>query len=208
MASVPISSWQIDRVTVETVRNFIFGGSKITADSNCSHDFKRRLLLGSKAMTNLDSIFKKQRYYFANISPSSQSYELSRSPVWMWEKWSVSAVAQSCPILCGCMEFTRLLNPWDFPSKNSGLCCHFLLQGIFPIQGSNPGLLHCRQMLYLLTHQGCPSLDVKSWMWVVRRMWELEYKESWVPKHWWFWTVVLEKTLESLGLQGDSTCQS
>ena len=60
MASSPITSWQIDGETVETVADFIFGGSKITVDGNCSHEIKRRLLLGRKVMTNLDSIFKSR----------------------------------------------------------------------------------------------------------------------------------------------------
>ena len=60
MASSPITSWQIDRETMETVTNFIFLGSKITADGDCSHEIKRRLLLGRKAMTNLDSILKSR----------------------------------------------------------------------------------------------------------------------------------------------------
>ena len=60
MASGPISSWQIDGETVETVSDFIFGGSKITADSDCSHEIKRSLLLGRKVITNLDSIFKSR----------------------------------------------------------------------------------------------------------------------------------------------------
>ena len=60
MASGPITSWQIDGETMETVTDFIFSGSKITADGNCSHEIKRRLLLGSKAMTNLESIFKSR----------------------------------------------------------------------------------------------------------------------------------------------------
>ena len=59
-ASGPIPSWQIDRETVETVSDFIFLGSKITADGDCSHEIKRRLLLGRKVMTNLDSIFKSR----------------------------------------------------------------------------------------------------------------------------------------------------
>ena len=83
MASDPITSWEIDGETVETVSNFILGGSKITADSDCSHEIKRRLLLGRKVMTNLDSILKKQRHYFANKVPSSQSYGVSSSHVWM-----------------------------------------------------------------------------------------------------------------------------
>ena len=60
MTSGPITSWQIDGETVETVSDFIFGGSKITADGDCSHEIKRRLLLGRKVMTNIDSIFKSR----------------------------------------------------------------------------------------------------------------------------------------------------
>ena len=82
MASSPITSWQLDG---ETVADFIFGGSKITADGDCNHEIKRRLLLGRKSMTNLDSILKKQRHYFANKGPSSQSYGFSSSHLWMWE---------------------------------------------------------------------------------------------------------------------------
>ena len=110
MASSPITSWQIDGETMETVTDFILLGSKITADSDCSHEIKRCLLLGRKAMTNLDSILKKQRHYFVDKGPSSLNYGFSSSHVWMWE---------------------------------------------------------------------------------------LDYKESWAPKNWCFWTLVLEKTLES-----------
>ena len=73
MASGPIPSWQIDRETMETVIDFIFLDSKTTADADCSHEIKRRLLFGKKAMTNLDSILKS-RHYFANKGPYSQSY--------------------------------------------------------------------------------------------------------------------------------------
>ena len=107
MASSPIPSGQIDR---ETVADFIFLGSKIIADGDCSHKIKRHLLLGRKVITNLDSLLKKQRHYFANKGPFSQGYGFSSGHVWMWE---------------------------------------------------------------------------------------LDYKESWGPKNWCFWTVVLEKTLES-----------
>ena len=82
MASGPITSWEIDGETVETVSDFIFGGSKITADGDCSHEIKRRLLLGRKVMTNLNSILEN-RHYFANKSPSSQGYGFSSSHVWM-----------------------------------------------------------------------------------------------------------------------------
>ena len=109
MAPGPITSWQIDGEIVETVTDFIFLGSKSTADGDCSHEIKRCLLLGRKAMTNLDSI-KKQRCHFANKGPSSQSYGFSSSHVGIWE---------------------------------------------------------------------------------------LDYKKSWALKNWCFWTVVLEKTLES-----------
>ena len=109
MASGPITSWQTDGETVEAVSDFIFLVSKITADGDCSHEIKRRLLLGRKVMTNLDSILKR-RHYFANKGPSGQGYGFSSGHVWMWE---------------------------------------------------------------------------------------LDCEESWVPKNWCFWTVVLEKTLES-----------
>ena len=108
MSSGPITSWEIDEETVETVSDFIFWGSKITADGDCSHEIKRHLLLGRKVMTNLDSILK--RHYFANKDLSSQGYGFSSSHVWMWE---------------------------------------------------------------------------------------LDYKENWAQKNWCFWSVVLEKTLES-----------
>ena len=93
---------------METVTDFIFLGSKITADGDCSHEIKRCLLLGRKYMTNLDSIL--ERHYFVHKGPSSQGYDFSTSPVWMWE---------------------------------------------------------------------------------------LDYEESWVPKNWCFWTVILETTVES-----------
>ena len=82
MASGPISSWEIDGETVDTVADFIFLGSKITTDGNYSHEIKRRLLLGRKVMTNLDSIFKS-RDYFANKDLSSQGYGFSSGHVWM-----------------------------------------------------------------------------------------------------------------------------
>ena len=110
MASGPITSWQIDGETMETVKDFIFLGSKITADGDCSHEIKRPFLLGRKAMTNLDSILKSR-------------------------------------------DITLPTN------------------------------------VYLVKAMVFPVVDV----WI----WELDYKESWAPKNWCFWTVVLEKTLES-----------
>ena len=83
MASGPITSWEIDGKRVETVSDFIFGGSKITADGDCSHEIKRRLLLGRKVITNLDSIFKRRD--ITNKGPSSQGYGFSSGHVWMRE---------------------------------------------------------------------------------------------------------------------------
>ena len=83
MASGPITSWEIDGETVETVSDFLFLGSKITADGDCSHELKRRLLLGRKVMSNLDSILKSRDITFVNKGPSSQGYGFSSSHVWM-----------------------------------------------------------------------------------------------------------------------------
>ena len=110
IASGPITSWEIDGETVETVSDFIFLGSKITADGDCSKEIKRRLFLGRKVMTNLDSIFKSRDITLPKKGSSSQGYGFPCGHVWMWE---------------------------------------------------------------------------------------LDCEESWAPKNWCFWTVVLEKTLES-----------
>ena len=83
MASGPITSWEINGETVEAVSDFILGGSKITADVDCSHEIKRCLLLGRKVMTKLDSNIKKQRHYFANKGPFGQGYGFSSGPVWV-----------------------------------------------------------------------------------------------------------------------------
>ena len=109
MASGPITSWEIDGETVETVTDFIYEGSKITADGDCCHEIKT-LAPWKKSYDQPRQHIKKHRHDFANKSPSSQSYGFSSGHVWMWE---------------------------------------------------------------------------------------LDYKESWAPKNWYFWTVVLEKTLES-----------
>ena len=84
MASGPITSWQIEGGKVEAVTDFIFLGSKITTDSDCSHEIKRHLLLGRKAMTNLDSILKSRDISLSTkVHLDSQSYGLSSSHVWM-----------------------------------------------------------------------------------------------------------------------------
>ena len=83
MASSPITPWEIDGETVETVSDFIFLGSKITADGDISHEIKRCLLLGRKVMTNLDSIFKSRNITLPTKVWSSQNYGFSSSHVWM-----------------------------------------------------------------------------------------------------------------------------
>ena len=110
MASGPITSWQIDGETVETVADFTFSGSKITADSDCSHEIKRRLFLGRKIMTNLDSILKSRDI---TLSTNVHLVKATVFPVvmcgcesWTMKKASAAAAAaaakspQSCPTLC------------------------------------------------------------------------------------------------------------
>ena len=84
MASGPITSWQIDGEKMEMMTDFIFLGSKITADGDCSHQIKRCLLLGRKAMTNLDRVLE-WRHHFANKGLYSESCGFSTSHVWIWE---------------------------------------------------------------------------------------------------------------------------
>ena len=84
-SSGPVTSWQIDGETVETVADFIFLGSEITADGDCSHEIKRCLLLGRKTMTNLDSLLKSRDVTLPTNVLSSQSYGFSSSHVWMGE---------------------------------------------------------------------------------------------------------------------------
>ena len=98
MASSPITSWEIDGETVETVSDFIFGVSKITADGDCSHEIKRHLFFGRKVMTNLLLLLLLS--CFSHV-------RLCATPRW---------------------QPTRLPHPWDSPGKNTRVGCHFLLQ--------------------------------------------------------------------------------
>ena len=83
MATSPITSWQIDRETMETVTDFILGGSKITVDGDCSHEIKRRLLLGRQVMTNLDSILKSRDITLPTKNHIVMAMVFFRSHVWM-----------------------------------------------------------------------------------------------------------------------------
>ena len=84
MASSPITPWQIDGKKVETVADFIFLGSKITVDGDCSHEIKRPLMLGGKAMTNIDHVLKSRDITLQTNVLSRQSYDFSSSHTWMW----------------------------------------------------------------------------------------------------------------------------
>ena len=153
MAPCPFTSWQIDRETVETVADFILGSSKITAGGDCSHEIKIHLLLGRKIMTNLDSILKSRDI---TLSTKVHLVKAVVFPVVMCgcEKWSeVKSLSRVWLFATPGTVAYQAPYPWDFPGKSTGVGCHFLLQGIFPTQESNPGLRHCRQTLYHLSHQ-------------------------------------------------------
>jgi len=133
MTSGPITSWQVEGKTMETVTDFIFLESKITADGDCNHEINRRLLLGRKAMTNLDSILKSRKY-FTDKGPSSQSYGFSCSHVWMWElgykeSW---ALTNWCLLM---WVWSRLLRvPWTARRSNQSILKEispeYLLEGL------------------------------------------------------------------------------
>ena len=104
MASSPITSWQIEREAMETVTDFILGGSKITADGDCSHEIKRRLLLGRKVMTNLDSILKSRDI---TLSTNVHLVKALAFPVVMYgcESWTIKLSAEELMLLnCGVGE--------------------------------------------------------------------------------------------------------
>ena len=120
MASSPITSWQIDQEAMETVKDCNFGGSKITAYGDFSHEIKRRLFFGRKTMTNLDSILKN-RHYFANKGMSGQSYSFSSS-YHACESWTIKKsehwIIDSFELWC----WRRLLRiPWTARSSNQSI---------------------------------------------------------------------------------------
>ena len=168
---------------METVTNFISLGSRITADGDCSHEIKRCLLLGRKALTNLDSILKSRdiilptNIYLIKAVAFSVSYTDVRVGPYRRQ-----CSIQSCPTLCNPKDCSppgsSVLG--DSPGKNTEVGCHALLQEIFPTQGLNPGLLHCRWIPYLLSHQGIPkkaecwrtdTFELWSWRRLLRVPW-------------------------------------
>ena len=159
MVSNPITSWQINGETIKTVTEFILGGSKITADGDCSHEIKSCLLLGRKVMTSLDSILKIRGI---TLPTKVCLVKAMVFPVVMHGCEKETEVTQSCPTLCDPMDcslpgssvhgiFQAIVLEW---------IDYFLLQGIFPTQGLNPGLLRCRQTLYCLSHWGSRQLII------------------------------------------------
>ena len=121
MASGPITSWQIDRETMETVADFIFLGSKITADGDCSHEIKRHLLLGRKVMTNLDSIFKSR-----NITLPTKVHFVKAMvfPVVMYgcESWTVKKAERQRIDAFELWCWRRLLRvPWTARRSNQSI---------------------------------------------------------------------------------------
>ena len=158
MASGPVTSWQIDGETVETGTDFILGGSKITADGDCSHEIKRRLLLGRKVMTNLESILKSKTLH-GNKGLSCESYGFSSNHVWMWElgykeseHWRTDASELWC--------WRRLLRvPWK--KKQSPLECKEI-QPVNP-QGNQSWIFIRRTDAEAETPILWPR-DVKSWL--------------------------------------------
>ena len=154
MASGPITLWPIDGETVETVADFIFLGSKITADGECCHEIKRHLLLGRKAMTNLDSILKSKD--FADKGPSSQSYGFSSS-MYGYESWTIKKAEHRRIDAFELWHWRRLLRvPWTARRSNQSI-----------LKEISPGCSLEGLMLKLETPILGPP-DVKNWcFWTV-----------------------------------------
>ena len=168
MASGPITSWQIDGETMETVGDLILGGSKITVNGDCSHEIKRLLLLGRKTMTNLDSMLKIRDITLPTNVCLAKVVVFSSSHVWMWVKWS-----ESLSVMSNSLQPHGLYSSWSPLGQCTGVGSLCLLQGIFPTQGSNPGLPHCRQILYQLGHKG------ESWTIKKSECWRIDAFELW-----------------------------
>ena len=164
MASGPITSWQIDGDTVETVADFILGGSKITEDGDCSHEIKRHLLLGRKVMTNLDSILKSRDI---TLSTKVRLVKAMVFPVVMYrcESWTIKKAEcqriDAFELWC----WRRLLRvPWTARRSNQlilkKISPEYSLEGLMlKLKLQYFGHMHCRQILYHLSYQGNPSIQ-------------------------------------------------
>ena len=151
MASGPITSWQIDGETRTTVRDFILGGSKITADGDCSHEIKRRLLLGRKVMTNLDSILKSRDITWPK-GPPSQGYGFSSGHVWMWElDYKESRVLKNWCFCIVVLEktFESTLDSKEIkPINPKGINPEYSLEGWCWSWNSNPLATWCKELIH------------------------------------------------------------
>ena len=144
MASGPITSWQIDGETMESVTDFIFLGSRITADGHCSHEIKKHFLLGRKAMTHLLLLLSRFSHVQLCATPQTAAHQaplslgFSRQEQWSGlpflspmhesEKWKWSRSVVSDSLRPHGLQPTRLLHPWDFPGKSTGVGCNCLLR--------------------------------------------------------------------------------
>ena len=144
--------------------DFILGGSKITANGDYSHEIKRCLLLERKVTTNLDSILKSRDI---TLPTKVQIIKAMVFPVVMYEceSWTVKKAecqseseSESCSVVSDSLRPRGLYSPWNCPGQNTGMGSLSLLQRIVLTQGSNPGLLHCRWILYHLSHKGSPRI--------------------------------------------------
>ena len=134
--------------------DFTFLGSKITADGDCSHEIKRCLLLGRKVIVFCCLLIFATAYIISlNICNMVVLYSTSDNSD-SFKSFSLSLVAKSYLTLLQPhgLYLASLLCPWDSPGNNTGVGWHFLLQGIFPTQELNPGLLHCMQIFYWLSY--------------------------------------------------------
>ena len=224
MASGPITSWQIDAETMETVTDF-FLDSKITANGVCRLEIKRYFLLGRKAMTNLDNILKSRDITLATGCKELIHY----NRLWCWERlkagteaggktgwdgWMASLTRtwvwvnsrRFCRTGKPCMHTKHLCSVYNYlhgmlffwASKSLQMVIAAIkLKTLTPWKESyDQPRQHIKKQRHYFASKGPSSQGYgfcSSHVW----MWELDYKESWVPKNWCFWTVVLEKTLES-----------
>ena len=138
---------------MQRVTDFIFLGSKITTDGDGSHEIKRSLLLGRKIMAPRQHI-RKQGHHFADKGQQSQSYGFFLVVMYICEK----SESENHSVMSDSLQPHGLYSPWNSPGQNTEVGSLSLLQGIFPTQGSNPGLPHCRQILYQLSHKGSPRI--------------------------------------------------
>ena len=169
IASGPITSWQIDGETMETVKDFIFLGSKITVDSDCSHEIKRHLLLGRKLITNLDSILKNQRYYFVYKGLYSQSCGFS-TVMYRCESWTIKAECRRIDAF-EMWFWRRLLRvPWTARRSNQSILKE--INSEYSLEGL---MLELQYFGYLIWRADSLGKKKKPWYW---ERWRAEGEEG------------------------------